>query len=83
LSEEVIANQRRHETDTGSPEVQVANITNRLSTLAEHFAKHPGDKHSKRGLLNLVSQRKRLLNYLRAKDVTKYRETLTALGLRK
>lgn len=72
-----------HETDTGSPEVQVALLTTRINGLTEHFRTHAKDHHSRRGLLQLVSQRKRLLTYLKGKDVTRYRSLIQRLGLRK
>ena len=72
-----------HETDTGSPEVQVALLTERISQLNEHFKVHRKDHHSRRGLLKLVGQRRRLLNYLKSMDVRRYREVIKALGLRK
>jgi small subunit ribosomal protein S15 len=72
-----------HDTDTGSPEVQVALLTHRISYLNEHFKVHKKDHHSRRGLLKLVGQRRRLLNYLKAKDINRYRTIIQALGLRK
>ena len=72
-----------HETDTGSPEIQIALLTQRISHLNEHFKVHRKDHHSRRGLLKLVGQRRRLLNYLKDKDVRRYRATIKALGLRK
>ena len=72
-----------HETDTGSPEIQVALLTQRISHLNEHFKIHRKDHHSRRGLLKLVGQRRRLLNYLKSKDIQRYREIIGALGLRK
>lgn len=69
--------------DTGSPEVQVALITQRVSHLTEHLKVHKQDHHSRRGLLMLVGQRRRLLNYLRAKDVERYRTLIADLGLRR
>lgn len=72
-----------HEGDTGSPEVQVAILTNRITYLTEHFKTHAKDHHSRRGLLKLVGQRRRLLNYLKNKDVTRYRSLIEALGIRK
>ncbi len=81
--QEIIAKFGKSENDTASPEVQVALITKRLETLATHFQKHKQDKHSRRGLLGLVSQRKRLLGYLRSEDVTRYRTLIGELGLRK
>jgi small subunit ribosomal protein S15 len=78
-----IAEHRKHETDSGSPEVQIALLTKRLEELAVHFKQHPQDKHSRRGLLKIVSNRKRLLRYLKNEDVLRYRETLARHGLRK
>jgi len=72
-----------HETDTGSPEIQVALLTQRISHLNEHFKIHRKDHHSRRGLLKLVGQRRRLLNYLKSKDIKRYWELIGALGLRK
>ncbi len=69
--------------DTGSPEVQVALITARVSHLTEHLKEHPQDHHSRRGLLQLVGQRRRLLNYLKARDIERYRSLISALGLRR
>lgn len=72
-----------HEGDTGSPEVQVALITKRIDYLAEHFRTHKKDHHSRRGLLHLVSQRRSLLNYLKKKDIERYRKLVQSLELRK
>lgn len=80
---EVIEKYKRHEADTGSPEVQVALLTNRIEYLTEHFKTHKKDHHSRRGLLKLVGQRRRLLNYLKNKDVHRYRSIIAELGLRK
>jgi small subunit ribosomal protein S15 len=74
---------RQHPTDTGSPEVQIAILTERIGYLTDHFKTHAKDHHSRRGLLQLVSQRRRLLDYLRRVDVERYRKTITALGIRK
>ncbi len=79
----VISGYRTHETDTGSPEVQVALLSERISYLTEHFKSHPKDHHSRRGLLQLVGQRRRLLEYLRGKDVNRYRVLIGKLGIRK
>ncbi|MBC7395864.1 MAG: 30S ribosomal protein S15 [Bdellovibrionales bacterium] len=73
----------KSETNTGSPEVQVALITDRINTLNPHFQKNKKDHHSRTGLLKLVGQRRRLLNYLKSQDETKYAALLSALGLRK
>jgi small subunit ribosomal protein S15 len=81
--EEIIERFRTHPTDTGSPEVQVALLTERINGLTEHFKEHKKDHHSRRGLLQLVSQRKRLLEYLKRKDVARYKTLIKALGLRK
>lgn len=72
-----------HEADTGSPEVQIALLTHRISYLNEHFKVHKKDHHSRRGLLKLVGQRRRLLNYLKARDISRYRTLIQVLGLRK
>ena len=80
---ELIGQFKLHETDTGSPEVQIALLTHRISYLNEHFKVHKKDHHSRRGLLKLVGQRRRLLNYLKGKDINRYRKIIQALGLRK
>ena len=72
-----------HDGDTGSPEVQIALLTERINYLTEHFKTHVKDHHSRRGLLHLVSQRRRLLDYLRGKNVDRYRKVIGALGIRK
>lgn len=74
---------RRHEYDSGSPEVQVALLSRRINELTEHFKTHPKDHHSRRGLLKLVGRRRRLLDYLKGKDLERYRTTIERLGLRK
>ena len=79
----VISGYRTHETDTGSPEVQVALLSERISYLTEHFKTHPKDHHSRRGLLQLVGQRRRLLEYLKGKDLSRYRVLIGKLGIRK
>ncbi len=81
--EAVIDAYRRHESDTGSPEVQVALMTERINGLTEHFKSYRKDHHSRRGLLKLVGQRRRLLKYLQEKDEQRYRDLLGRLGLRK
>ncbi|MFH1809770.1 MAG: 30S ribosomal protein S15 [Pseudomonadota bacterium] len=78
-----ITQHRRHDSDTGSPEVQIALLSTRISHLTEHFKIHTKDHHSRRGLLKLVSQRRSLLDYLRRKDVTRYRAIIETLGIRK
>ena len=80
---EVIERFRTHETDTGSPEVQVAILTVRINELTEHFKTHKKDHHSRRGLLKLVSQRRRLLDYLRGYDSGRYQTLIKELGLRR
>ena len=80
---EVVQKYRRHDKDTGSPEVQVALITERIAYLTEHFKTHKKDHHSRRGLLKLVGQRRRLLDYLRGVDQNRYKAVIDQLGLRK
>lgn len=80
---ELIKKFQTHGTDTGSPEVQIALLTERIGYLTEHFKTHAKDHHSRRGLLKLVSQRRRLLDYVRASDVERYRQIIDALGIRK
>lgn len=80
---EIIEKFRKHESDTGSPEVQIALLTERINQLTQHFAVHKKDHHSRRGLLKLVGQRRRLLDYLKSKDINRYRDVVKELGLRK
>lgn len=80
---EVISTYRTHDSDTGSPEVQVAILSDRISYLTEHFKTHVKDHHSRRGLLKLVGQRRRLLDYLKGKDVDRYSDLIRKLGIRK
>jgi small subunit ribosomal protein S15 len=80
---EVMSRFAKHEGDTGSPEVQIALLTTRINELTEHLRGHKKDHHSRRGLLMLVGQRRRLLNYLRRRDISRYRELVQELGLRK
>jgi small subunit ribosomal protein S15 len=80
---EIIGQYKTHGSDTGSPEVQVALLTKRINGLQEHFKSHTKDNHSRRGLLKLVSQRRRLLDYLRHKNADRYREVISRLGIRK
>ena len=80
---EVIGSYRAHDTDTGSPEVQVALLSERINYLTEHFKTHVKDHHSRRGLLKLVGQRRRLLDYLKRKDADRYGELIRKLGIRK
>jgi len=80
---ELIDSYRSHETDTGSPEVQVALLSERIGYLTEHFKTHVKDHHSQRGLIQLVSQRRRLLDYLKRRDPSRYKQVIDRLGLRK
>ena len=80
---ELIAEYRTHDQDTGSPEVQIALLTERIRYLTEHFRVHKKDHHSRRGLLKLVGQRRRLLNHLKDVNIERYRELIAKLGLRK
>lgn len=80
---ELIGSYRTHDTDTGSPEVQVAILSERISSLTEHFKVHAKDHHSRRGLLKLVGQRRRLLDYLKRKDSNRYANLIKRLGIRK
>ncbi len=80
---QILADYSRGANDTGSPEVQVALLTNRIVHLTEHFAAHKNDHHSRRGLLKLVNQRRKLLDYLKSKDLGRYQALIGRLGLRK
>jgi small subunit ribosomal protein S15 len=80
---EIISSYRRGETDTGSPEVQVALLSARISQLSEHFTGHEKDHHSRRGLLKMVNQRRKLLDYLKQADQGRYQELIGRLGLRR
>ena len=79
----VISGYKTHDSDTGSPEVQVALLSERINYLTEHFQGHPKDHHSRRGLLQIVGQRRRLLDYLKRKDLKRYRDLIGRLGIRK
>jgi len=79
----VINENRTHENDTGSPEVQIAILTKRINDLTEHLKIHKKDHHSRRGLLKMVGHRRNLLNYLMKKDIERYRATIAKLGIRK
>ena len=79
----IIGKYRLHDRDTGSPEVQIALLTHRIAHLTEHFKVHKKDHHGRRGLLKLVSRRRRLLDYLKRKDPQRYRDTIQRLGLRR
>ena len=80
---ELIGSYRTHDSDTGSPEVQVAILSERISYLTEHFKSHAKDHHSRRGLLMLVGRRRRLLDYVKAKDVQRYADLIKRLNIRK
>jgi small subunit ribosomal protein S15 len=80
---DLIDSYKKHENDTGSPEVQVAILSERITYLTEHFKVHAKDHHSRRGLLKLVGQRRRLLDYLKRKDTGRYAELIRRLGIRK
>ncbi len=82
-TKEIIEKYKTHDTDTGSCEVQVALLTDRIAYLTDHFKQHSKDHHSRRGLLKLVGQRRSLLKYLQKKDITKYRSLIQELGIRK
>ncbi len=80
---EIVNDFKKHDTDTGSPEVQIALLSERINGLMEHFKKHKKDYHSRRGLLMLVNKRRKLLSYLRSTDNQRYQEVIKRLGLRK
>jgi len=80
---EVVTKYQQKEGDTGSPEVQVALLTTRIVQLTEHFKDHKADHHSRRGLLRMVNQRRKLLDYLKGKNVDRYKELISSLGLRR
>ena len=79
----IVADHSRGDADTGSPEVQVALLSARISELTEHFGEHKKDHHSRQGLLKMVNKRRKLLDYLKGKDPTRYRELIAKLGLRR
>ena len=79
----IIAENKLHETDTGSPEVQIALLTDRISHLTEHLQTHKGDHHTRRGLMKLIGRRRRLLDYVRENDVERYRSIIAKLGIRR
>lgn len=79
----IIGDYKTHDTDTGSPEVQVAILSDRITYLTDHFKTHTKDHHSRRGLLKLVGQRRRLLDYVKSKDSARYAEIIKRLGIRK
>jgi len=80
---EIVESNRQHSTDTGSPEVQIALLTHRIGYLTEHFKVHRKDHHSRRGLLKLVGQRRRMLDYLKRRDFQRYKGLIERLGIRK
>lgn len=80
---EVVKQFQRNSQDCGSPEVQIALLTRRLEILTDHFAKYPKDNHSRKGMMDIISRRKQMLRYLKGEDVRRYRNTISALGLRK
>jgi small subunit ribosomal protein S15 len=81
--QEIITQYKTHESDTGSPEVQIAILTKRIEDLQEHFKMHVKDNHSRRGLLKMVSKRRRLLDYLKRQNLERYQQVIGKLGLRK
>jgi small subunit ribosomal protein S15 len=83
VKSKIVEEHKRSPSDTGSPEVQVALLTGRIIHLTDHFKEHKGDHHSRRGLLRLVNQRRSLLDYLKKKDVQRYRDLIGHLGLRR
>ena len=83
VKETIINQYRTHEGDTGSPQVQIALLTERINELTEHFQTHKKDNHSRRGLLKMVSQRRSLLDYLKRRDIEGYHELISKLGLRR
>ena len=83
IKKQIIEENRTHETDTGSPEVQIAILTYRINDLTEHLKVHPKDNHSRRGLLQMVGNRRNLLDYLARKDIERYRVIIAKLGIRK
>ena len=83
IKQQIIADNKIHDTDTGSPEVQIAVLTARIAELTEHLKSNPKDLHSRRGMYMMVGQRRGLLDYLKRKDLNKYRELIEKLGIRK
>lgn len=83
VKQQIIDTYKTHEGDTGSPEVQIAILTHRINTLAEHLKVNKKDHHSRRGMLKMVGHRRNLLNYLQKKDIVRYREIIKKLGIRK
>jgi ribosomal protein S15, bacterial/organelle len=83
IKQKIVKDFQRHEGDTGSPQVQIALLTQRITELTEHFKTHKKDNHSRRGLLKMVSQRRKLLDYLKRTDIEQYHEIVSRLGLRR
>lgn len=83
LKEQIVSDYRRHDSDTGSSHVQIALLTQRINELTEHFRTHKKDNHSRRGLLKMVSSRRKHLDYLKRKDIEQYHEIVQKLGLRR
>lgn len=83
MTAKIVSDYKRSDTDTGSPEVQVALLSAKINDLSDHFKEHIHDHHSRQGLLRMVSQRRKLLDYLKKKDVQRYRDLISGLGLRK
>jgi small subunit ribosomal protein S15 len=81
--DKIVQEYRTHESDTGSPQVQIALLSQRINELTEHFKTHKKDNHSRRGLLKMVSQRRSLLDYLKSRDIEQYHQMVTRLGLRR
>ncbi len=81
--QQIISEHKLHDSDTGSPEVQIALLSDRISHLTEHLKTHKGDHHTRRGLMKLIGRRRRLLDYLRANDVERYRSIIAKLGIRR
>ncbi|MCL4445876.1 MAG: 30S ribosomal protein S15 [Actinobacteria bacterium] len=81
--QQIISEYRSHDCDTGSPEVQIALLTDRISHLTEHLKVHKGDHHTRRGLMKMIGKRKRLLGYLRDNDLERYRSVIARLGIRR
>ena len=80
---DIVKDYQLSKSDTGSPEVQIALLTSRITDLSDHFKEHSKDHHSRQGLLRMVNQRRKLLDYLKSKDIGRYRDLITRLGLRK
>jgi small subunit ribosomal protein S15 len=83
VKEQIVGDYKTHGSDTGSPQVQIALLTQRINELTEHFRTHKKDNHSRRGLLKMVSRRRKLLDYLKSKDIEQYHQIIQKLGLRR